>query len=130
MEQKARRSRSADGDGRTVLAVVSDLLMEVRIEATAQLQGVTVKTVSAEDAAAQVGESSHRLVIADLAVVTDLDALAAAARGAGVTMVAYYPHVDADLRKAAKRAGIEHVYPRSRFLRDLPKILTERLPSS
>ena len=104
--------------------------MEVRIEATAQLQGVTVKTVSAEDAAAHVGESSHRLVIADLAVVTDLDALAAAARGAGVTMVAYYPHVDADLRKAAKRAGIEHVYPRSRFLRDLPKILAERLPSS
>ena len=103
--------------------------MEVRIEATAQLQGVTVKTVSAEDAATHVGDSTHGLVIADLAVVRDLDALAAAARGAGVTVVAYYPHVDAELRKAAKRAGIEHVYPRSRFLRDLPKILAEQIPS-
>ena len=103
--------------------------MEVRIEATAQLQGVTVKTVSAEDAATHAGDSSHRLVIADLAVVRDLDALAAAARGAGVEVVVYYPHVDAALRKAAKRAGIERVYPRSRFLRDLPKILAGRLPS-
>jgi 3-keto-L-gulonate-6-phosphate decarboxylase len=129
VEQKARRSRSADGDGRKVLAVVSDLLMEVRIEATAQLQGVTVKTVSAEDAGTQVADSTYRLVIADLAVVRDLDSLVAAARRAGVTVVAYYPHVDDELRKAAKRAGIEHVYPRSRFLRDLPKILAGGLPS-
>jgi len=103
--------------------------MEVRIEATAQLQGVTVKTVSAEDAATDIGDSKYGLVIADLAVVPDVDALTAAARGAGVTVVAYYPHVEAELWKAAKRAGIEHVYPRSRFLRDLPKILAERLPS-
>jgi 3-keto-L-gulonate-6-phosphate decarboxylase len=129
VEQKARPSTSAEGDGRTVLAVVSDLLMEVRIEATAQLQGVTVKTVSADEAATHAGDSRHRLVIADLAAVRDLDALAAAARGAGVTVVAYYPHVDAELKKAAKRAGIEHVYPRSRFLRDLPQILAGRLPS-
>ena len=129
MEQKARRSRSADGDGRTVLAVVSDLLMEVRIEATARLQGVTVKTVSADEAATHAGDSRHTLVIVDLAVVRDLGTLAIAARRAGVTVVAYYPHVDAELRKAAKRAGIEHVYPRSRFLRDLPQILAGRLPS-
>jgi len=103
--------------------------MEVRIEATAQLQGVTVKTVSAEDAATQVGDAKNGLVIADLAVVHDLDALAVAARRAGVTIVAFYPHVDSELRKAAKRAGIERIYPRSRFLRDLPKILAERLPS-
>jgi hypothetical protein len=103
--------------------------MEVRIEATAQLQGVTVKTVSAEEAATHAGDSRHRLVIADLAAVRDLDALAVASRGAGLTLVAFYPHVDAELRTAAKRAGIEHVYARSRFLRDLPKILAERLPS-
>jgi len=103
--------------------------MEVRIEATAQIQGIIVHTVSADEAATHAGDSSHRLVIADLATVRDLDALAAAARGAGVTLVAYYPHVDDELRKAAKHAGIEHVYPRSRFLRDLPKILAGRLPS-
>ena len=129
MEQKARRSRSADGDGRTVLAVVSDLLIEVRIEAAAQLQGVAVKTVTAEDAATHIGDSEYGLVIADLAVVPDLDALAAAARGAGVEVVAFYPHVDTELRRAASDAGIEHVYPRSRFLLELPKILAARLQS-
>ena len=129
MEQKARRSRSADGDGRTVLAVVSDLLIEVRIEAAAQLQGVALQTVAAEDAATHIGDSAHRLVIADLAVVHDLDALAAAARRAGVAIVAFYPHVDTGLRKAATDAGIDYVYPRSRFLRELPKILGARLQS-
>ena len=103
--------------------------MEVRIEATAQIQGIIVHTVSADEAATHAGDSRHRLVIADLAAVRDLDALATAARGSGVTVVAYYPHVDAELRKAAKRAGIEHVYPRSRFLRDLPTIIAGRLPS-
>jgi len=127
--QKARRSRSADGDGRIVLAVVSDLLIEVRIDAAAQLQGVAVKAVSAEDAAGHIGDSEYGLVIADLAVVPDLDGLASAARAAGVEVVAFYPHVNTELRKAAKRAGIEHVYPRSRFLRELPKILAARLQS-
>ena len=129
MGQKARRSRSADGDGRIVLAVVSDLLIEVRIDAAAQLQGVAVKAVSAEDAAGHIGDSEYGLVIADLAVVPDLDGLASAARAAGVEVVAFYPHVNTELRKAAKRAGIEHVYPRSRFLRELPKILAARLQS-
>ena len=127
MEQKARRSRSAEGAGRTVLAIVSDLLIEVRIEAAARLQGVVLQTVSAEEAATHIGDSQHGLVIADLAVVSDLDALAAAARGAGVEIVAFYPHVDTELRKAATDAGIDYVYPRSRFLRELPKILAARL---
>jgi len=127
VEQKARRSRSAEGAGRTVLAIVSDLLIEVRIEAAARLQGVVLQTVSAEEAATHIGDSQHGLVIADLAVVSDLDALAAAARGAGVEIVAFYPHVDTELRKAATDAGIDYVYPRSRFLRELPKILAARL---
>jgi hypothetical protein len=106
---------------------VSDLLIEVRIEAAARLQGVVLQTVSAEEAATHIGDSQHGLVIADLAVVSDLDALAAAARGAGVEIVAFYPHVDTELRKAATDAGIDYVYPRSRFLRELPKILAARL---
>jgi len=129
VEQKARRSRSADGDGRTVLAVVSDLLIEIRIEAAAQFQGVALETVSAEEAVAHIRESKHDLVIADLAVVPDIDALAVAARVGGVEVVAFYPHVNTQLRDAAKGAGIEYLYPRSRFLRDIPKILAERLPS-
>lgn len=129
MELKARRLRSADGDGRTILAVVSDLLIEVRIEAAAQLYGVALQTVSAENAATLIRDSRHGLVIADLAVVPDIDALAVAARGAGVEVVAFYPHVNTELREAAKGAGIDYVYPRSRFLRELPKILAERLQS-
>jgi hypothetical protein len=127
VEQKAPLSRSADGAGRTILAIVSDLLIEVRIEAAAQRQGIAIKTAMAQDAVALITDSKFALVMADLAVVSNLESLAAAAQAANVEVVAFYPHVDTDLRKAARDAGIDYVYPRSRFLRELPKILAARL---
>ena len=128
MEQKAPPSRLADGERNTILAVVSDLLIEVRIEAAAQLQGAGVQTASPRDADAMIRTVQPALVVADLAVAgLDLTALAAAARETGATVVGFYPHVDVNLRRAAQSAGIAHVYARSRFLRELPKILAERL---
>jgi DNA-binding NarL/FixJ family response regulator len=107
--------------------VVADLLIEVRIQAAAQLQGASVATASSAEAPALIRESRPALIIADLAVTDDLDALVAASREASATLIAYYPHVDSELRRAAQNAGIEYVYPRSRFLRDLPKVLGARL---
>lgn len=127
MAQKARRSKSDERVAPSVLAVVSDLLIEVRIEAAARSQGLAVQTAAAEDAVSLVAESGFELVIVDLAVVSDLEPIVAAARPAGVEVVAFYPHVNTELRKAAKDAGIDYVYPRSRFLRELPKILAARL---
>ena len=66
-------------------------------------------------------------MIADLAATDDLDALMAASSEVSATLIAYYPHINSELRKAAQKIGVEYVYPRSRFLRDLPKILGARL---
>jgi hypothetical protein len=114
--------------GSTILAVVSDLLIESRVEAAARLQGASVQTFAPEEAAAAVrNRDEYALLIADLAVVPDIGTLARAARESGIPFVAYYPHVDTKLRKGAERAGVEFLYPRSRFLRELPRILATRL---
>ena len=119
---------SPEAPERTLLAVVSDLLIEVRIQAAAQQQRLTVTTASAEEAAALIAAAGPVLVVTDLAVTRDrIGELQAAARKEDVEIVAYYPHVDSALRTAALAAGVEHIYPRSRFLRDLPKILAARL---
>ena len=57
----------------------------------------------------------------------DLDNLVREARQTGAWLIAFYPHVNVELRRAGERAGVERVYPRSRFLRDLPNLLLERL---
>jgi hypothetical protein len=118
---------SRDGAEQTVVAIVSDLLIEVRIQAAAQRHGLTVKTSPAEEAATLISTGTAALILADLAVAGDnIVEIREAARKTGARVVAYYPHVEAQLRKAAKEAGIEEILPRSRFLRELPAILAAR----
>jgi hypothetical protein len=129
---KVPHSRSASSRARhlvkRILAVVPDLLIEIRIEAAARALDATVEPISAPDAAERIASSSPALVIVDLAAPgLDLAPIASAARRGRVGLAGFYPHVDVALRRAAKDAGVEHVYARSRFLRDLPTILRERL---
>lgn len=118
------------GEARTIIALVSDLLIESRIEATAQLQGLTVKTATPADVSEMIRALKPSLVIADLALpVLDLDALTSVAGEKKVPVIGFHPHVDVQLRRAAQRAGVAYVYPRSRFLRDMGKLIGERLPA-
>jgi AmiR/NasT family two-component response regulator len=111
-----------------VLAIVPDLLIETRIEGAAKGLKATVETVSAQEAPNLIASTRPELVIIDLAAPgVEIEAVASAAREAQVSVAGFYPHVEVTLRRAAKGAGIEHVYARSRFLRDLPAILRERL---
>jgi hypothetical protein len=117
-------------EARTIIALVSDLLIESRIEGAAQLQGLTVKTATPEEVGEMIRAVKPSLVIADLALpALDLGALTSAAGEEGVTIIGFHPHVEVELRRAAQRAGVEHVYPRSRFLRDMRKLIAERLPA-
>jgi hypothetical protein len=113
---------------KSILAIVPDLLIETRIEAAARALDATVEPISAQEAAERIVSSSPALVIIDLAAARlDLDAIASAARQGRVRLAGFYPHVDVALRRAAKGAGVDHVYARSRFLRELPAILRGRL---
>ena len=112
-----------------ILAVVAELMVGVRIEEAGKSVGALVEVEEANaDIGAQIRRVRPDLVVADLALEgLDLGALAAAARAAGAPLIGFYPHVDAELRRKARAAGIEKLYPRSRFLRELPEILRDAL---
>jgi DNA-binding NarL/FixJ family response regulator len=111
-----------------ILAIVPDLLIEVQIEGAAKRLNAIVETVSAQQAPDLIASTRPELVIIDLATPgVEIEVIVSAAREAQVSVAGFYPHVEDKLRRAAKGAGIEHVYARSRFLRELPAILQERL---
>jgi CheY-like chemotaxis protein len=111
-----------------IVVIVPDLLIETRIEAVARALDAAVEPVSIQEAAERIASSSPALVIVDLAAPgLDLESIASAARRERVRLAGFYPHVDRALRRTAKEAGVNHVYARSRFLRELPAILRESL---
>jgi hypothetical protein len=63
---------------------------------------------------------------ADVLVVdltADVDARIAEAVAAGLPTLAFYAHVEQDVRHRAEEAGIERVVPRSRMAREAPALV-------
>ena len=117
---------------RTILAIVPDLLVASRIEEAAKRVGASVVMAGSPGEAVSLLDSEQPdLIIVDIAMPgLDAVAMAAAGRELGVPVVAFYPHVDVELRRSARRAGIEHVYARSRFLRETAGILSGMLEAA
>jgi hypothetical protein len=112
-----------------VIALVADLMVAVRIEEASKKTGARVLVLDSIDDLPSALDGAT-LMVADLAMPGfDIEAVASAAKEAGVELIGFYPHVDTFLRRAANDAGVSKVYPRSRFLRDLPGILNEGLAS-
>jgi CheY-like chemotaxis protein len=111
---------------RRVLAVVPDLMFQVRVRETARAAGVELEIVSAGAAAAACRDQRPDLVVLDLTDPADPFAAATAIRResglADVPIVGFYPHVDATLRERALAAGIQPL-PRSAFTARLAAIL-------
>jgi hypothetical protein len=112
-----------------ILAVVNDLMTGVRIEEAAKAIGNGAEAVDSwEEVGPRLRAEGMEGVVVDLAVSgLALDDLVREVAEAGAWLIAFYPHVNVELRRAAERAGVERVYPRSRFLHDLPNLLLERL---
>ena len=112
-------------DQKVILALVAELMVGVRIEEAAKGLAASVKTgMVGGDIAEQILGVNADLVVADLALEgLDLSVLVAATRATRTPMIGFYPHVDAELRRKARAAGVEQLYPRSRFLSELPTIL-------
>jgi len=112
-----------------IIAIVPELLVGVRIEEAAKRIGATVASVSSQEAAlARLADSGADLIVVDLGVNgLDLAGIVASGRARGATVIAFGPHVDADRRRAAQRAGIERVFARSRFLKALPTVLEDAM---
>ena len=115
---------------RRVLAAVPDLFFASKLRGTAQALNVTIefsRTGQALFDAAKLEVPS--LIILDLQD-TRLDPFALAARLKSderlraVPVVAFFSHVETELRRKALEAGVEHVLPRSVFTQRLSEILS------
>ena len=105
-----------------VVAFVPDLLFGSRLVSALQAAGHEVKLTAEPDAL-----SDADVLIVDLTVeATDRIEQVRLRRAPGTHTLAFYSHVEADIRERAERAGFELVVPRSRMARD-GAALVERL---
>ncbi len=110
---------------RTVLLVDGDLLALGRLEAAAQACGTAVHTCSVDALGSTVAATKPDLVVVDLdragrAALDELERLRTEDLAARV--VAFVSHVDDELIRAARAAGID-AWPRGRFWNALDEIL-------
>ncbi len=110
-----------------IVALVSDLIFQSKIAATAAHLGVEVRTVRTAPAAVEALPSASALIV-------DLHAgdeppleLIRQARSArpDLPVVAFLSHVQVELARQAKEAGAEQVLPRSAFTEKLPELLAD-----
>ena len=118
---------------RRVIAAVSDMLFASKIRGTAEHLNVTVDFARTEDGLFDYAKAeTPSLIILDLQD-TRLDPFALAARLnadprlRAVPVVAFFSHVETELRRKALEAGVEHVLPRSVFTQRLGEILSGEL---
>jgi AmiR/NasT family two-component response regulator len=112
-----------------VLALVPDLLTNMRIEAGVQRLGGFLDVV--EEPAGffrEIEGSPPQLALIDLSYAwIDVGEAVAACMHAGVPLLAFGPHVDTGRLRAAREAGVDFVYPRSRLMGDVAGTLREAL---
>ena len=106
-----------------VLAVVTDLYFQARIAAAARAAGRSVRFVSGPGAVADEDTFGVALVDLDAGPIA-LEAIQALRGNSDTPIIAFGPHVDTDLRKAARVAGAHRVLARSKFATELPAIMT------
>lgn len=105
-----------------ILAVVTDLFFQSRINSTARAVGRSVRFVSA--LSGLDGSGSFRLALVDLdASVEPLQAIRLLRAASTAPVVAFGPHVDTDGRKAARAAGADRVLAKSKFVTELPRLM-------
>ena len=92
-----------------ILAYIPDLLFGSQV--VGALSAHDIRLVSTLD-----GVEPPDLLIVDL--TADADARIEQARALGVPTLAFYAHVEGDVRAHAERVGFARVVPRSRMARD------------
>jgi len=110
------------------LLLSDDLIFSSRISGTARAQGFVVKAArSAEALLTLARQEAPRCVIVDLANpglhLVELLHQLGAVRGTMPRVVAYGSHVDTETLRAAREAGCDPVWPRSKFVEELTQAL-------
>ena len=114
----------------TLIASIPDVMADVRVGEAARAAGVPLDSVNADAwAAALTTDPRPAGAVVDLTAPGALDRIGAAV-AAGVPVLAYGPHVAADLLAAATRAGARRVVPRGRMMQHAGALMAELLAGS
>lgn len=120
-----------DGPPRAIAAYIPDLMFSIRVADAIRAQGGVPDMV---DSASSLWEAIQRwpaLVLIDLAAPDDWRGVVQRAKTLPHTrripIVAFGSHVDTDALKAARQAGVDHAWARSRFVEQLPDLIQSHL---
>jgi hypothetical protein len=113
-----------------LVAFIPDLLFGSNVVGALRAAGHEPVLVSGPDQLRTELPGADALIF-DLTADADerLDQIASIPRQ-GVKALAFYSHVEADVRRAAEQAGIELVVPRSRMAREGASLVNRLLESS
>ncbi|SRR5579884_1710217 len=114
------------------LLLSDDLMFTSRITGTARDLGLMVKVARTPEVLLSLArQQTPRCVLLDLAnpglVLADFLRQLAEVCNPLPRLVAYGSHVDTETLRAARAAGCDPVLPRSKFVEELPKALTQWL---
>jgi CheY-like chemotaxis protein len=114
-----------------VVILETDLLFGVRIEAIARAAGARAVTVADGTGLWQAIQEWPALVIIDLRASSGWQEVVRRAKSLphfrAIPVVAFGSHVDVEGLAVARAAGCDHVWPRSRFLEELPLVVEQAL---
>ncbi len=110
----------------TIVAIVTDLLFQSRLEAQARALGFEVTVVDAPEAVRPALAATAALAVLDLHVAgIDWREAVALAQELGVPVLAFGRHTEPQLLRSAREAGCAKVIPRSTFVEALPQLIEE-----
>ncbi len=112
-----------------VVAFIPDLLFGSRVQAALLADGQTVELTADPEAVAGALAGASVLVVdltdADYGGVSLVEALSAQGSLLGVRTLAFYSHVDVEMRTRAEQGGFDMVVPRSRMAREGPALVAK-----
>lgn len=114
-----------------IVAYITDLFFQAKVEETARLLAAGLKIVSSASDLSRALEQDSSLLLVDLNASGDPAGLIAQAKRKNprLPVIAYFSHVQTELEEKALRAGADRVLPRSRFSRELARILRGEDPT-
>jgi DNA-binding response OmpR family regulator len=101
-----------------VVALVPDLLFGSRVQGDLQAAGHQVTLAGSQDALRDALPGADALIVDLTLDAAQRIEIVRATRPAAVPVLAFYSHVEADVRELGREAGFELVVPRSRMARE------------
>jgi len=113
---------------RTMVAILSDLMFRVKIQAAAKQAGLDPVFVESQQDALARAKQKPAVILLDLnhCAVEPLDTIAKLKgdeETRGIKLLCYVSHVQTDLKRAAQEKGCDAVITRSALSQNLPAIL-------